>query len=94
MLSGMGIAHDSEVLTQDKLFSIDIVLRHSQTAIEVDGDSHFALNTRRPSGMTFARAEMKAARTCGLPAQLAVLWPFTHTVPRMAAAGIWKAVLA
>ena len=52
VLKGMGIQHASEALTQDRLFSVDIMLQQAQTAVEVDGDSHFACNTQRPLGMT------------------------------------------
>ena len=52
VLKGMGIQHASEALTQDGLFSVDIMLQQAQTAVEVDGDSHFACNTQRPLGMT------------------------------------------
>ena len=52
VLQGMGIQHASEALTQDGLFSVDILLQQAQTAVEVDGTSHFACNTQRPLGMT------------------------------------------
>ena len=50
-LSGMGISHETEALTPERHFSIDIKLAAAKLAIEVDGDSHFACNTQRLMGM-------------------------------------------
>ena len=53
-LSGMGISHETEALTPERHFSIDIKLAAAKLAIEVDGDSHFACNTQRLMGMLSA----------------------------------------
>ena len=51
-LTNMGVPHEIEYVTEDGLFSLDIVLRGKKVAIEVDGPSHFARNfpRRRLSG--------------------------------------------
>ena len=51
-LTKMGVPHEIEYVTEDGLFSLDIVLRGKKVAIEVDGPSHFARNfpRRRLSG--------------------------------------------
>ena len=43
-LNEMGVPHQLEFVTEDGLFSLDIVLKNRKVAIEVDGPSHFARN--------------------------------------------------
>ena len=49
-MNSMGLAHENEGLTDDALFSVDIVARPQRVAIEVDGPFHFAANTLRSMG--------------------------------------------
>ena len=51
-LTRLGVPHEIEFLTSDKLFSVDIALRGRKVAIEVDGPSHFFANiqTERMGG--------------------------------------------
>lgn len=44
VLTRMGLPHEMEYMTQDKLFSVDITLRGRKVAIEVDGPTHFLRN--------------------------------------------------
>ena len=46
----MGLDHENEGLTDDELFSVDILARPQRVAIEVDGPFHFAANTLRSMG--------------------------------------------
>ena len=48
LLLSMGVAHDFEHLTQDRLFSVDIALSDEKIALEVDGPHHFTVNTLEP----------------------------------------------
>ena len=50
-LAAMGVQHENEGVTEDRLFSVDIMLRSARVAVEVDGPFHFTANTRRPLGM-------------------------------------------
>lgn len=51
VLTHMGIAHENEGVTEDRLFSVDIVLRPAKVAVEVDGPFHFTTNSNKPLGM-------------------------------------------
>ena len=55
-LYGMGIDHENEGLTDDALFSVDILARPQRVAIEVDGPFHFSANTLRSNGMFAAQS--------------------------------------
>ena len=49
-LTAVGVAHENEGVTEDKLFSVDIMLRPVQVAVEVDGPFHFTANSNKPLG--------------------------------------------
>ena len=49
-LYALGIDHENEGLTEDALFSVDILARPQRVAIEVDGPFHFSANTLRSMG--------------------------------------------
>ena len=51
VLTRMGVLHEAEALTEDGMFSLDIMLRQARVAVEVDGVHHFASNTQRPLGV-------------------------------------------
>ena len=64
-LSGLGVAHEQEGLTEDGLFSLDLALRAERVAVEVDGPSHFVRlpgDTRAASGPTRARRRLLEVR--------------------------------
>ena len=70
-LHKMGMNHEIEHLTEDGAFSVDIHMLSSggsggssslRMAIEVDGPTHFATNTRKPLGPTLWRRRMLEAR--------------------------------
>ena len=46
----MGVQHENEGVTDDCLFSVDIMLRPARVAVEVDGPFHFTANTHQPLG--------------------------------------------
>ena len=58
VLTRMDVPHTVEGITEDGIFSIDIMLSQARLAVEVDGLHHFACNTQRPLGRSFARALM------------------------------------
>ena len=69
-LTGMGLEHECEVMTEDGLFSVDILLRASRIVVEVDGPSHYTFNTQQRLG--------EPARPA-FPGSSLHLWPFeTH----------------
>lgn len=55
MLWSLGIVHSNEQITSDGLFCVDIALQDNKVVIEVDGPSHFSVNSHRPLGRTVAR---------------------------------------
>ena len=56
VLAAMGLPHENEGVTDDHLFSVDIMLRTPRIAVEVDGPFHFTTNTHRPLGARQARS--------------------------------------
>ena len=56
VLMRMDVPHAVEGITEDGIFSIDIMLSQARLAVEVDGIHHFACNTQRPLGRSFAHA--------------------------------------
>ena len=62
-LNEMGVPHQIEFVTNDGLFSLDIVLKGRQVAIEVDGPSHFARNKpQRRLGSDYLRRRYLESR--------------------------------
>ena len=59
-MNSMGLAHENEGLTEDALFSVDILAKAQKVAIEVDGPFHFAANTLRSMGAAPASPVMEA----------------------------------
>lgn len=49
----LGVAHRKEVMSDDNVFSLDIVLAGHRVAVEADGPYHFTVNTKRPTGESF-----------------------------------------
>ena len=49
-LSSMGLQHECEVVTDDGLFSVDIMLRDERIIVEVDGPSHYTYNSQQRLG--------------------------------------------
>ncbi|KAK2080103.1 hypothetical protein QBZ16_002499 [Prototheca wickerhamii] len=62
LLLSMGVAHDFEHLTQDRLFSVDIALSNEKIALEVDGPHHFTVNTLEPMADMYWRRTLLRAR--------------------------------
>ena len=56
-LSRLEIAHDVEQLTWNDYMSVDILMP-GNLVIEVDGPSHYSLNTLRMNGSTLARNKL------------------------------------
>ena len=54
-LKRLKVAHKVEQLTRNKYLSVDILLPDHNLVVEVDGPSHFSMNTLRMSGSTLAR---------------------------------------
>ncbi|BDA49701.1 probable RAP domain-containing protein, chloroplastic [Coccomyxa sp. Obi] len=62
VLWSLGVAHKNNDVTADGLFCVDIALDGGKVIIEVDGPTHFSVNSRRPLGRTVARKLMVEAR--------------------------------
>ncbi|RMZ54094.1 hypothetical protein APUTEX25_002671 [Auxenochlorella protothecoides] len=62
MLSSMGINHEFEHLTEDRLFSVDIALSDEKIALEADGPHHFTANTLQPLADMYWRRTLLHAR--------------------------------
>ena len=60
-LRRLGISHELEYTTADGLFSIDLAIVDRRIAIEVDGPSHFTVNTLEPLGHTRLRDRLLSA---------------------------------
>jgi very-short-patch-repair endonuclease len=60
-LRRLGISHELEYTTADGLFSIDLAVVDRRIAIEVDGPSHFTVNTLEPLGHTRLRDRLLSA---------------------------------
>lgn len=57
LLKDLGIPHEVELKTEDGFFSVDCAFKSAgqQVAVEVDGPSHFSINTNRSLGHTILR---------------------------------------
>ncbi|KAL3149096.1 hypothetical protein ABBQ32_001939 [Trebouxia sp. C0010 RCD-2024] len=62
LLWSLAILHTNHHLTPDGLFCVDIALQDQQVVIEVDGPSHFCVNSRRPLGHIVGRRRMLESR--------------------------------
>ncbi|KAK9819771.1 hypothetical protein WJX72_002182 [[Myrmecia] bisecta] len=62
VLWSLGVIHRTDHITMDGLFCVDIALENDRVIIEVDGPSHFAVNSRRPLGRTIGHRSMLEAR--------------------------------
>lgn len=51
VMSGLNVPHDIERITEDGLFSADILIEDVKVIVEVDGPHHFTVNTHQPLGM-------------------------------------------
>jgi very-short-patch-repair endonuclease len=60
-LQRLGTSHELEYTTADGLFSIDLAIVDRRIAIEVDGLSHFTVNTLEPLGHTRLRDRLLSA---------------------------------
>jgi hypothetical protein len=60
-LRRLGVSHELECITADGLFSIDLAVVDRRIAIEFDGPSHFARNTKEPLGHTRLRDRLLSA---------------------------------
>ena len=60
-LRRLGVSHELEYITADGLFSIDLAVVDRRIAIEFDGPSHFARNTKEPLGHTRLRDRLLSA---------------------------------
>jgi hypothetical protein len=60
-LRRLGISHELEYTTADKLFSIDLAITDRRIALEFDGPSHFTANTLEPLGHTRLRDRLLSA---------------------------------
>lgn len=50
VMSGLNVPHDIERITEDGLFSADILIEDVKVIVEVDGPHHFTVNTHQPLG--------------------------------------------
>ena len=53
VMSGLNVPHDIERITEDGLFSADILIEDVKVIVEVDGPHHFTVNTHQPLGKSF-----------------------------------------
>eukprot|EP00884_Botryococcus_braunii_P011956 jgi/Botrbrau1/20761/Bobra.0753s0001.1 len=60
VLRSMGVQHEMEKLTDNGYFSLDIFLQspNGPVVVEVDGPTHFTINTFKPMGATLLRWRM------------------------------------
>ena len=67
-LSSMGLQHECEVVTDDGLFSVDIMLRDERIIVEVDGPSHYTYNSQQrlgePCPLRWLAQDMALTYTC------------------------------
>jgi hypothetical protein len=68
----LGIEHHVELKTQDGFFSVDCAFKsgNRRIAIEVDGPSHFTVNTNRPLGHTVLRCPLVTPPSSALTGHL------------------------
>ena len=50
-MGSLGVSHNIERITDDGLFSADILIEDDKVIVEVDGPHHFTVNTHQPLGM-------------------------------------------
>ena len=50
VMGSIGISHNIERITDDGLFSADILIEDDKVIVEVDGPHHFTVNTHQPLG--------------------------------------------
>ena len=67
-MGSLGVSHNIERITDDGLFSADILIEDDKVIVEVDGPHHFTVNTHQPLG------DFSIARVCILQANF-------HCVP-------------
>jgi len=53
VMGNLGITHNIERITDDGLFSADILIEDDKVIVEVDGPHHFTVNTHQPLGKTY-----------------------------------------
>lgn len=63
-LSAMGLPHDCEVVTEDGLFSVDIMLREQGIIVEVDGPTHYTYNSQQRLGAYVCTAPLGPSSVC------------------------------
>lgn len=49
-MGSLGVSHNIERITDDGLFSADILIEDDKVIVEVDGPHHFTVNTHQPLG--------------------------------------------
>lgn len=50
VMGSLGVSHNIERITDDGLFSADILIEDDKVIVEVDGPHHFTVNTHQPLG--------------------------------------------
>ena len=50
VMGSLGVSHNIERITDDGLFSADILVEDDKVIVEVDGPHHFTVNTHQPLG--------------------------------------------
>ena len=50
VMASLGVNHNIERITDDGLFSADILIEDDKVIVEVDGPHHFTVNTHQPLG--------------------------------------------
>lgn len=53
VMGSIGVSHNIERITDDGLFSADILIEDDKVIVEVDGPHHFTVNTHQPLGMSW-----------------------------------------
>ena len=53
VMGSLGVSHNIERITDDGLFSADILIEDDKVIVEVDGPHHFTVNTHQPLGQFF-----------------------------------------
>ena len=54
VMGSLGVSHNIERITDDGLFSADILIEDDKVIVEVDGPHHFTVNTHQPLGECYA----------------------------------------
>ena len=64
VMGSLGVSHNIERITDDGLFSADILIEDDKVIVEVDGPHHFTVNTHQPLGESLGIHGSHLPHTC------------------------------